>query len=54
MALIDNFPKAGLQDDLNFYQKVIEYSGQRVIDLETEEVIGTKKYQRTDTRCQST
>jgi len=50
MTLIDNLRKAGLQDDIDFYQKAIEYLGQRVIDLEAEEVIGAKKYERTDTR----
>ena len=50
MTLMDNLRKAGLQDNLDFYQKAIEYLGQRVIDLEAEEVIGAKKYERTDTR----
>ena len=50
MTLIDYLRKVGLQEDLNFCKKAAEYFGQQVIDLEAEEVIGAKKYERTTTR----
>ena len=50
MTLIDYLRKVGLQEDLDFCKKAAEYFGQQVIDLEAEEVIGAKKYERTVTR----
>ncbi len=50
MTLIDYLRKVGLQEDLEFCKKAAEFFGQQVIDLEAEEVIGAKKYERTETR----
>jgi len=50
MTLIDYLRKIGIQEDLDFCRDAATFFGQKVIDLEAEEVIGAKKYERTDTR----
>jgi len=50
MTLIDYLRKIGVQEDLNFCREAAIYFGKKIIDLEAEEVIGAKKYERTDTR----
>ena len=50
MTLIDYLRKIGMQEDLEFCREAATYFGQKIIDLEAEEVIGAKKYERTDTR----
>jgi len=50
MTLIDYLRKIGMQADIDFYREVAAFFGQKKIDLEAEEVIGAKKYERTDTR----
>jgi transposase-like protein len=50
MTLIEYLRKVGLQEDLDFCQQAAEYFAQQVIDLECEDVIGAKKYERTKTR----
>ena len=50
MTLIDELRKAGLHKDLEFCKKAAEYLAQQAIELEAEEVIGAKKYERTEAR----
>lgn len=50
MTLVDYLRKAGLQENLDFFRKAAEYFGQKVIDIEAEEVIGAKKYERAGIR----
>jgi putative transposase len=50
MTLIDELRKAGLHEDLEFCKKAAEYLAQQAIELEAEEVIGAKKYERTEAR----
>ena len=50
MTLINYLRKIGMQEDLDFYREAATFFGQKIIDLEAEEVIGAKKYERTDTR----
>lgn len=50
MTLVDYLRKVGLQKDLDFCKKATEYLAQQVIDMEAEEVIGAKKYERTEAR----
>jgi transposase-like protein len=50
MTLIDELRKTGLHEDLEFCKKASEYLAQQVIELEAEEVIGAKKYERAETR----
>ena len=50
MTLIDYLRKVGLHEDIDFCKKATEYLAQQVIDLEAEEVIGAKKYERTEAR----
>jgi len=50
MALIEELRKAGLHEDLEFCKKAAEYLAQQAIELEAEEVIGAKKYERTEAR----
>jgi transposase-like protein len=50
MTLIDELRKTGLHEDLEFCKKAAEYLAQQAIELEAEEVIGAKKYERTEAR----
>ena len=50
MTLIDELRKSGLHEDLEFCKKAAEYLAQQAIELEAEEVIGAKKYERTEAR----
>jgi transposase-like protein len=50
MTLIDYLRKIGMQADLDFYREAAQYFGQKIIDLEAEEVIGAKKHERTDSQ----
>jgi transposase-like protein len=50
MTLIDYLRKIGMQEDLDFCREAAQYFGQKIIDLEAEEVIGAKKHERTDSR----
>lgn len=50
MTLIDELRKAGLHEDLEFCKNAAEYLAQQAIELEAEEVIGAKKYERTESR----
>jgi transposase-like protein len=50
MTLIDYLRKIGMQADLDFCREAAQYFGQKIIDLEAEEVIGAKKHERTDSR----
>jgi len=50
MTLINYLRKIGMQEDLDFCRETATYFGKKVIDLETEEVIGAEKYERSDTR----
>jgi len=50
MTLIDELRKLGLHEDLGFCKKAAEYLAQQAIELEAEEVIGAKKYERTEAR----
>ena len=50
MTLIEELRKAGLHENLEFYKKGAEYLAQKAIELEAEEVIGAKKYERTEAR----
>jgi len=50
MTLIDYLRKIGMQADLDFCREAAQYFGQKIIDLEAEEVIGAKKHERTDSQ----
>jgi len=50
MTLIDYLRKVGLQEDLDFCREAAQFFGQKIIDLEAEEVIGAQKYEKTETR----
>jgi transposase-like protein len=50
MTLIDYLCKIGLQEDLDFCREAAQFFGQRIIDLEPEEVIGVKKHERSEIR----
>ena len=50
MTLIDGLRKSGLHENLEFCKKAAEYLAQQAIELEAEEVIGAKKYERSETR----
>lgn len=50
MTLIDELRKSGLHEGLEFCKKAAEYLAQQAIELETEEVIGAKKYERSEAR----
>jgi putative transposase len=50
MTLIDELRKSGLHENLEFCKKAAEYLAQQAIELEAEEVIGAKKYERSETR----
>lgn len=50
MTLIDELRKLGLHEDLDFCKKAAEYLAQQAIELEAEEVIGAKKYERSEGR----
>jgi len=50
LTLIDYLGKIGRQEDLDFCREAASYFGQNIIDLEAEELIGAKKYERTDIR----
>jgi len=49
MTLIDYLRKVGLQDDLDFCREAAQYFGQKIIDIEAEEVIGAQRYERAET-----
>ena len=48
MALIDYLRNEGLQEDLDFCREADQFFGQKIIDIEAEEVIGAKKHERTN------
>ena len=50
LALIEELSKSGLHEGLEFCKKAAEYLAQQAIELEAEEVIGAKKYERTEAR----
>lgn len=50
MTLIDELRKTGLHENPEFCKKASEYLAQQAIELEAEEVIGAKKYERTEAR----
>jgi transposase-like protein len=50
MTLIDYLRKVGLQEDLDFCREAAQYFGQKIIDIEAEEVIGAQRYERAETR----
>jgi len=50
MAFIDYLRKEGLTEDIDFLQKASEFMYQQLIDLEAEEVIGARRYERTPER----
>ncbi len=50
MTLIGCLREMGIQKDLNFYREAATCFGQKVIDLEAEEVVGANKYERRDSR----
>jgi len=49
MTLIDYLRKVGLQEDLDFCREAAQYFGQKIIDIEAEEVIGAQRYERAET-----
>ena len=50
MTLMEYLRKVGLQEDLDSYREAAQYFGEKIIEIEAEEVMGVQRQERAETR----